>query len=63
MGDSLMMNPHASIDTLGRQLEIYRDALKHELTPFPEELSIRKDIYIAENREKAWAEAEHEVPN
>jgi len=37
--------------------------LKHELKPFPAELSIRKDIYIAENREKAWAEAEHEVPN
>jgi alkanesulfonate monooxygenase SsuD/methylene tetrahydromethanopterin reductase-like flavin-dependent oxidoreductase (luciferase family) len=62
MGDSLMMNPHASMDTLARQLEIYRDALKHELKPFPAELSIRKDIYIAENREKAWEEAEHEVP-
>jgi len=62
MGDSLMMNPHASIDTLKRQLEIYRDALKCESKPFPAELSIRKDIYIAENREKAWEEAEREVP-
>src|SRR6266536_3001288 len=62
LGDSVIMNPHASIDTLGRQLEIYRDALKHEFKPFPEELSIRKDIYIAENREKAWEEAEREVP-
>src|SRR4029077_3182577 len=48
--------------TRARQLEIYRDALKHELKPFPAELSIRKDIYIAENRGKAWEEAEHEVP-
>ena len=62
LGDSLMMNPHASIDTLARQLEIYRDALKHESKPFPVELSIRKDIYIAESREKAWEEAEREVP-
>jgi len=62
MGDSLMMNPHASIDTLERQLEIYRDALKHESKPFPAELSIRKDIYIAQSREKAWAEAEREIP-
>ena len=62
MGDSLMMNPHAAIDTLKRQLEIYHDALKYESKPFPAELSIRKDIYIAENREKAWEEAEREVP-
>ena len=62
MGDSLMMNPHASIDTLERQLAIYRDALKHEAKAFPPELSIRKDIYIAENRQKAWEEAEREVP-
>jgi alkanesulfonate monooxygenase SsuD/methylene tetrahydromethanopterin reductase-like flavin-dependent oxidoreductase (luciferase family) len=62
LGDSVVMNPHASIDTLARQLEIYRDALKHQLKPFPAELSIRKDIYIAENREKAWDEAEREVP-
>ena len=57
-----MMNPHASITTLERQLEIYRDALKQEAKPFPEELSIRKDIYITNTREQAWAEAEREVP-
>ena len=62
LGDSLMMNPHASIDTLERQLDIYRDALRQESKPFPEELSIRKDIYVAETREKAWEEAEREVP-
>lgn len=63
LGNSLMMNPHASIATLERQLEIYRDALKQEAKPFPEELSIRKDIYIANTREQAWAEAEREVPS
>jgi len=62
LGDSLMMNPHASIATLERQLEIYRDALKQEAKPFPEELSIRKDIYIAETREQSWTKAEREVP-
>ena len=62
LGDSLMMNPHASIKTLERQLDIYRDALKHEGKPFPEEISMRKDIYIAENRDRAWEEAEKEVP-
>ena len=62
LGDSLMMNPHASITTLERQLEIYRDALERERKLIPQELSIRKDIYIAETREQAWAEAEREVP-
>jgi alkanesulfonate monooxygenase SsuD/methylene tetrahydromethanopterin reductase-like flavin-dependent oxidoreductase (luciferase family) len=62
LGDSLMMNPHASLDTLERQLAVYRDALEKESKPFPKELSIRKDIYIARNRRAAWDEAEEEVP-
>ncbi len=62
LGDGLMMNPHASIETLERQLEIYRDALAQESKPLPDELSIRKDIFIAETREKAWEEAEREIP-
>lgn len=62
LGDSLIMNPHASIDTLERQLAIYREALESESKPFPKELSIRRDIYIAANRKAAWEEAEQEVP-
>jgi len=62
LGDSLMMNPHASIDTLERQLEVYRAALVENHKTFPKELSIRKDIYIAGDRRIAWAEAEQEVP-
>lgn len=61
LGDSLMMNPHASMDTLERQLEVYRAALAKESKPFPKELSIRKDIYIAGDRKAAWAEAEQEI--
>ncbi len=62
LGDSLIMNPHASITTLERQLEVYRAALEKESKPFPRELSIRKDIYIAGNRKAAWEEAEQEIP-
>lgn len=62
LGDSLIMNPHASIDTLERQIEVYRAALEQESKPFPKELSIRKDIYIARDRKAAWKEAEQEVP-
>jgi len=62
MGDGLMMNPHAAFSTLARQLEIYRDELRLQSKPFPNELAIRKDIYVAESRAQAWAEAETEVP-
>lgn len=62
MGDGLMMNPHAAFSTLARQLEIYRDELRLQSNPFPNELAIRKDIYVAESRAQAWAEAEYEVP-
>lgn len=62
MGDGLMMNPHAAFMTLARQLEIYRDELRLQSKPFPNELAIRKDIYIAESRAQACAEAENEVP-
>jgi len=62
MGDGLMMNPHAAFSTLARQLEIYRDELRLQSKPFPNELAIRKDIYVAESRAQAWAEAENEVP-
>ena len=62
LGDSLMMNPHASIDTLERQLDVYRAALAEASKAFPKELSIRKDIYVAGDRKVAWEEAEQEVP-
>jgi len=62
MGDGLMLNPHAAFSTLARQLEIYRDELRLQSKPFPAELAIRKDIYVAETRAQAWAEAETEVP-
>jgi len=62
LGDSLMMNPHASIDTLERQFEIFQDELKKESKPLPAEISIRKDIYIGAKRKAAWEEAEREIP-
>ncbi len=62
LGDGLMMNPHASVITLERQIGVYREALARESKTFPKELSIRKDIYIAEDRKIAWEEAEQEIP-
>ena len=62
MGDSLIMNPHASIQTLERQLEVYRAALAKYSKPFPKEISIRKDIYIAKDRATAWEEAKADIP-
>lgn len=62
LGDSLIMNPHASIDTLERQFSVYREALEEVGKPLPEELACRKDIYIARERSAAWAEAEQDTP-
>ncbi|MGH7844969.1 MAG: LLM class flavin-dependent oxidoreductase [Candidatus Binatia bacterium] len=62
LGDSLIMNPHASIQTLERQLQVYRATLAKNSKPLPQEISIRKDIYIAENRATAWEEAANDIP-
>lgn len=62
LGDGLVMNPHASIATLERQLSVYREALRELGRPFPREIACRKDIFIAPARSTAWAEAREEVP-
>jgi alkanesulfonate monooxygenase SsuD/methylene tetrahydromethanopterin reductase-like flavin-dependent oxidoreductase (luciferase family) len=62
LGDSLIMNPHASVQTLERQLEVYRAALAKHAKPFPREISIRKDIFIARDRKTAWDEARQSTP-
>lgn len=62
LGDSLIMNPHASLETLERQVELYKAALQAESKPFPRELAIRRDICIAKDRKTAWKEAEEDVP-
>jgi len=57
MGDAWLINPHAGLDTLERQMQLYRDTLTAAGRPFPSELPIFKELSIGETREKALAVA------
>jgi alkanesulfonate monooxygenase SsuD/methylene tetrahydromethanopterin reductase-like flavin-dependent oxidoreductase (luciferase family) len=53
MGDNWFINPHSTLDTIRRQMVIYRDELKAEEKDFPDELPIIKEIFCAKNRAAA----------
>jgi alkanesulfonate monooxygenase SsuD/methylene tetrahydromethanopterin reductase-like flavin-dependent oxidoreductase (luciferase family) len=55
LGDTWVINPHARLDTLTRQMhEVYRPALEEFEKPFPDELPIRREIFVGENRADAF---------
>jgi alkanesulfonate monooxygenase SsuD/methylene tetrahydromethanopterin reductase-like flavin-dependent oxidoreductase (luciferase family) len=54
VGDCWYMNPHNRIDTIERQLEIYKRALDEYGKPFPTELPIRREVFVAPTREEAF---------
>jgi alkanesulfonate monooxygenase SsuD/methylene tetrahydromethanopterin reductase-like flavin-dependent oxidoreductase (luciferase family) len=53
MGDNWFINPHSTLDTIRRQMLIYRDELETQGKNFPRELPIIKEIYCAKNRATA----------
>ena len=53
MGDNWFINPHSTLDTIRRQMVIYRDELKTEGKDFPGELPIIKEIFCARDRATA----------
>lgn len=57
-GDACLINPHASLPTLQRQMAIYRKALAEVGKPFPAEAPIFKECSVARTREQALREAE-----
>ena len=57
VGDAWLINPHAGLDTLTRQMELYRGTLSAANRPFPVELPIFKELSIAPTRDKALAAA------
>jgi alkanesulfonate monooxygenase SsuD/methylene tetrahydromethanopterin reductase-like flavin-dependent oxidoreductase (luciferase family) len=57
-GDACLINPHASLPTLQRQMAIYRRALDEEGKPFPAEAPIFKECSVARTREQALRDAE-----
>ncbi|HZR00510.1 MAG TPA: LLM class flavin-dependent oxidoreductase [Chloroflexota bacterium] len=56
IADAWYVNPHARLDTLRAQLELYRQALAEAGKPFPAELPMGRELYVAASRDAAWRE-------
>ena len=53
LGDCWYMNPHNRIDTIARQVEVYKRALDEYGKPFPDEFPIRREVFVAATRAEA----------
>ena len=53
IADAWYVNPHNRLDTIERQVELYRRALDEFGRPFPEEFPLRREIFVAPTREEA----------
>ncbi len=53
IGTCWYINPHNTISTIKRQLDVYRKALDNLGKPFPDELPIRREVFVAPTREEA----------
>ena len=54
-GDSYYINPHNRLETTKRQLELYKEELVKLNKSFPEELPMRREVFVAENFDKAFS--------
>jgi alkanesulfonate monooxygenase SsuD/methylene tetrahydromethanopterin reductase-like flavin-dependent oxidoreductase (luciferase family) len=53
MGDTWMINPHSTIETIARQMKLYTAEREKHGLPFPDELPICKEIFCAKDRKTA----------
>ena len=53
LGDCWYVNPHNSLATTERQLEVYKEALAEAGKPFPEEFPMRREVFVAATRAEA----------
>src|SRR3984893_57627 len=53
LGDCWYINPHSTLTTLARQLDVYKRALDECGKPFPDELPMRREVFVAPTREEA----------
>jgi alkanesulfonate monooxygenase SsuD/methylene tetrahydromethanopterin reductase-like flavin-dependent oxidoreductase (luciferase family) len=57
LGDCWYLNPHQKLETLTRQMDLYREELQSLGKPFPEELPIRREVFCARSHDEAVAVA------
>ncbi|MFQ5830446.1 MAG: LLM class flavin-dependent oxidoreductase [Candidatus Methylomirabilia bacterium] len=53
IGDAWIMNPHATLQTITRQMALYRAALSRAGKPFPPELPMMREMCVADSRAEA----------
>ena len=53
MADTWFINPHQRMDTIERQLGVYRQALEAEGKPDPTVLPLMRECFVAKTTEKA----------
>ena len=56
LGDTWVINPHAKLSILEHQMTLYRKTLQEASNPFPRELPMIKELYVAPDRQTAWQE-------
>ncbi len=53
MADAWLINPHNKLDTTAQQMEVYKRALDDAGKPFPAELPMLREVFVASSREEA----------
>jgi alkanesulfonate monooxygenase SsuD/methylene tetrahydromethanopterin reductase-like flavin-dependent oxidoreductase (luciferase family) len=58
IGDCWYINPHNTLETIERQMDLYRRTLDEVGKPFPKELPMRREVFIAPSRAEAIRRAQ-----
>ena len=53
LADTWYINPHAKLETLERQMALYRETLAERGKLFPREIPIRRELFVAKDRDTA----------
>src|SRR5580658_4588275 len=53
LGDCWYINPHNTLATIERQMDIYKRALDEAGKPFPKEVPMRREVFVAASRAEA----------
>ena len=53
LADCWYINPHNTLATIERQMEVYKRALDEYKKPFPAELPMRREVFVARSRTEA----------
>jgi alkanesulfonate monooxygenase SsuD/methylene tetrahydromethanopterin reductase-like flavin-dependent oxidoreductase (luciferase family) len=53
MADAWFINPHNKLDTTAQQMDVYKRALEEAGKPFPDELPMLREVFVAPTRAEA----------